>query len=518
MLGCPTPVRRPTLTRPRRQAAIAPCCTVSGWRVERRRILGLNLPPARFALAPTDGCAPGSCIAWALFFSTCPPADRVEAALGALLSAYPFLAARPCQGNRYEVELTPGACGLAFEHSAWEGVTLDEVLEHRLGFSDAHLAFDKPPREQLPFLCLPDHAAMEARKEGLVGARLTRLDDGAGVLAVTFSHSLTDGQRCVTLLSALAAACRGEELQHGMTHDRSVLWPQALAAHPAVASILGHKASQDAPPPADAEPEDDVQCVPPDPPPPPGSWSLLPLHVPSASLSQLAASLAPLAPELRLSSHDVLAGLVWSLRCALAGVSRPGEHCSGRFIVALDLSANGLPQGVLPQDFTGNCAAALSVCAKTIPSQNAADKHLQAVAQAAGAVRTAVAAYRADPLNAINHLLSCGGGRSGPAASGGRWQQATSTIPLVGYATSCLRVPTDALDCGTGPPVALHYSTLPLRSSSGLLFASLAPAPRGDGALVLLAASDTHARVLTASTGEAAELLRATVPAARWLR
>ena len=229
------PTRRSVLTR---RVATMPTCSSSatGWRVERRRMLGLGLAPARFALAPTDGCSPGSCIAWALFFTSCPPATRVEAALNSLLEAYPFLAARPSRGasSRVELELAPGACGLAFEAAAWD-VALDELLEHRLGFSDAAVAFSKPPREQLPYLCLPDHAAMDVGSEALVGARLTRLSDGGGVLAVTFSHTLTDGQRCVTLLSALAAACRGEALPQGMTHDRSMLWPQALAAHPAVA-------------------------------------------------------------------------------------------------------------------------------------------------------------------------------------------------------------------------------------------------------------------------------------------
>ena len=224
------------LARPGNRRAATTTKCASGWRVERRRMLGLGLAPARFALAPTDGCSPGSCIAWALFFQACPPAASVEAALDSLLEAYPFLAGRPSKGamSRVELELVPGACGLAFESASWE-VTLEELLERRLGFIDAPVAFSKPPREQLPFLCLPDHAAMDAGSEALVGARLTRLGDGGGVLAVTFSHTLTDGQRCVTLLSALAAACRGEALPKGTTHDRSMLWPQALAAHPAVA-------------------------------------------------------------------------------------------------------------------------------------------------------------------------------------------------------------------------------------------------------------------------------------------
>lgn len=282
---------------------------------------------------------------------------------------------------------------------------------------------------------------------------------------------------------------------------------------PCLCSILS-KTPPDVLPAANAS--DVAQCASPDAPPPPASWSLLPLHIPGASLTQLAASLAPLVPGLRLSTHDVLAGLVWALRCILAGVAPPGEQCSGRFIVALDLSANGLPPGVLPPDFTGNCAAALSVSAKAGGMDDAsADRHLLAVANAAGAVRTAVAAYRAEPLNAVKHLLACGERTAGPAAPGS-WK-GVDAEPLVGFATSCLRVPTDALDCGTGPPVALHYSTLPLRSTSGLLFASLAPGPHGDGALVLLAASDTQARMLTASSGPAAELLRAAVPAARLL-
>jgi hypothetical protein len=253
--------------------------------------------------------------------------------------------------------------------------------------------------------------------------------------------------------------------------------------------------------------------------------------VPAASLAALAAALAPLAPGLRLSTHDALAGLVWALRCALAGVGLPGEPCSGRFIVALDLAGNGLPPGVLPPDWTGNCAAALSVSAPEAGSpadaaagasdaaRAAAGRQLLAVARAAGAVRGAVAAYRAQPRNALRHLLACGqrSARAVAAAPGAWSGGGGAEQPLVGYATSCLRVPLDALDCGTGAPAALHYSTLPLRSASGLLFASLAPGPRGDGALVLLAASDAHAAALAAGDGPAAELLRAAVPDAKLL-
>ena len=297
-----------------------------------------------------------------------------------------------------------------------------------------------------------------------------------------------------------------------------------MVVRPRNATIISHacdarsilsRAAPDVLPPAGAT--DGAQCAPPDAPQPPESWSLLPLHIPGDSLAQLSASLAPLAPNLRLSTHDVLAGLVWALRCTLAGVDPPGGQCSGRFIVALDLSANGLPPGVLPADFTGNCAAALSVSAKAGGLDDAAGRHLLAVAHAAAAVRTAVAAYRSEPLNAVRHLLACGERIAGPAAPGSWRQGGAGAMPLVGYATSCLRVPTAALDCGSGPPVALHYSTLPLRSTSGLQFASLAPGPHGDGALVLLAASDAHARMLTSSSGPAAELLRAAVPAARLL-
>lgn len=64
---------------------------------------------------------------------------------------------------------------------------------------------------------------------------------------------------------------------------------------------------------------------------------------------------------MRLSKNDVVSGLAWVLRCLLAGRALPGHPGSGRFLVALDLSANGLPAGVLPPDFTGNCAQPLDV-------------------------------------------------------------------------------------------------------------------------------------------------------------
>ncbi len=90
--------------------------------------------------------------------------------------------------------------------------------------------------------------------------------------------------------------------------------------------------------------------------PPPSSWALLPLHLPASTVAAAAALLAPLTPGLRLSTHDVAAGLVWTLRCALCGCGLPGEAASGRFIIALDLASNGLPRGVLP----GACVGRVS--------------------------------------------------------------------------------------------------------------------------------------------------------------
>jgi hypothetical protein len=164
-------------------------------------------------------------------------------------------------------------------------------------------------------------------------------------------------------------------------------------------------------------------------------------------------------------------------------------------------------------------------CASAPPAAlAAASPELLALARAAGAVRAAVSGYRAQPLRAVRHLLACS---SRAAGSRGAWSAshpasaaaaaAEAAQPLVGFATSCLRVPMDALDCGTGAPAALHYSTLPLRSSSGLLFASLAPAPRGDGVLLLLAAGDAHAEALRQRSGRAGAVLAACAPGASLL-
>jgi hypothetical protein len=285
-------------------------------------------------------------------------------------------------------------------------------------------------------------------------------------------------------------------------------------------------AAASAPPAAAPAPLPPALAPPPPPPPAPlaTSWALLPLHVPAACMAAAAASLASLLPGVRLSSHDVASGLVWTLRCALTGHGLPGEPGAGRFIVALDLASNGLPAAVLPDDWTGNCAAALSVSAPLWAggsgSVAAAAPELRALAAAAAAVRAAVSGYRGQPLRAVRHLLACsargGGGRAAwsaahPAREPGEEQ------PLVGFATSCLRVPLAELDCGDGPPIALHYSTLPLRSTSGLLFASLAPGPRGDGVLVLLAASAAHAAQLRQGEGRAAAVLAACAPGARLL-
>lgn len=244
-----------------------------------------------------------------------------------------------------------------------------------------------------------------------------------------------------------------------------------------------------------------------------------------------------LLSQVRLSRHDVSAGLVWVLRCLLAGRALPGQAGSGRFLVALDLSANGLPAGVLPDDFTGNCAQPLDVSVPLawgqgdpLSAQAAREEAglgeagarplAEGWARAAAAVRCALTAYRADPSNAVRHLLCCsrrtptpGSWAKGPL---GGLAAAQAALPLVGYTTSCLHVPLGKLDCGTGQPVALSYSTLPFRSANGLLFGSVAPGPGGDGILLLLAATAAQAEAL-AGAGEAARALQALVPGARVL-
>lgn len=87
----------------------------------------------------------------------------------------------------------------------------------------------------------------------------------------------------------------------------------------------------------------------------------------------------------------------------------------------------------------------------------------------------------------------------------------------MGYTTSCLHVPLPQLDCGTGAPLALSYSTLPFRSPNGLLFGSVAPGPGGDGVLLLLAAGGAEAAMLADSGGEALRALQGLVPGARVL-
>lgn len=144
--------------------------------------------------------------------------------------------------------------------------------------------------------------------------------------------------------------------------------------------------------------------------------------------------------------------------------------------------------------------------------------------------------YRADPANAVRHLLCCarraptpgprGSGRaaqqpsapsSTSSAAGAGEERAAEALPLVGYVTSCLHVPLAKLDCGTGAPRALSYSTLPFRSANGLLFGSLAPGPDGDGVLLLLAARAAEAEALRGEGGEAGRALRELVPGARVL-
>lgn len=474
------------------QKRSALCCSAR-LRVESASHCGASLPSARFQLAPTDAAAPGSCIAWALVFDVCPAAERVKAALEALLAAHPLFAARALLGaSRWEVASVQGT-GVPLEVCVLDA-DVDRLLSSGLGFRA--VPFSAKAARALPFLVLPSTAAMDSGEAPLLALRLTRLLCGGGVLSATFSHKLTDGQRCVTLLGELARAVRGEVLPVAVDEERGRLWPDAFRALPSIAAALAVRRVPAAP----AEP-DTLACAPPPPSQPPTGWALVPVHINAQALDALLADIRERS-SMRLSAHDAAAGLIWVLRCALAGIPLPGEPCSGRFIVALDLAANGLPPDALRLGWTGNCAAALNV-EPPLPSATAGSGEMHAVAAAATALRRAISTFRSDPCNAIDHVLASASMRKAA------WR-ATSASPLVGFATSCLRVPLESLDCGTGSPVAVHYSTLPLRSDAGLLFSSLAPGPRGDGLLILLAASERDAEAV-------GSVLRRVVPEARVL-
>jgi hypothetical protein len=173
-LRAPRPCRT---TLPRRSpraclaAPAAPVAAASSFRVEHTHTAGAQLPLGRYALAPTDSSAAGSCIAWALVFDICPPPERVTAAAEALLRAYPLYAGRPT-GQKYDLEVdVPTRGGVPLEHASWEGVSARELLSQRLGFAAAPLAFAGAQPElqaQLPFLALPDSAAMDAGQAPLL--------------------------------------------------------------------------------------------------------------------------------------------------------------------------------------------------------------------------------------------------------------------------------------------------------------------------------------------------------------
>jgi hypothetical protein len=500
------------------------CCT-SRLRIESTRTCGTNETsvPQRHRLGPTDSSASGSCIAWALIFDVCPRPDAVEGALNSLLHSHPQFAARPrpAPETRWELQGVPGT-GVPLELASWEDESVPSVhtlLSTALGFREAELS--ARAARNVPFLVLPDTKAMDKGDAPLLALRLTRLACGGGVLAATFSHQLADGQRCLNLLKQLSAACRGEALPASSDDGRARLWPDAFRALPGVEAALS---TPPPPPPPPPTLQHDETCTVPPASPPPVAWSLLPLHIPAAALDKLVADVRAISPPgIRPSAHDASAGLLWALRCALAGTALPGERCSGRFIVALDLICNGLPPDTLPPSFDGNAAAALCVepPSPMEPPPLGDSRELECVAAAAAAIRCAIQEYRSDPRNAIDHILSVAARESkhNTAVGGaGAWRTSSSgsTAPLVGYATSCLRTSMEVLDCGTGPPCAIHYSTLPLRSSGGLLFGSIAPGPRGDGALLLIAASVAHAEKLVNGVGEAGALLR-TAPGARFL-
>ena len=514
--------------RPRvlpRRVLRCPLCVSARLRVEWPvKLCGVPPPdsaPQQFLLAPTDASAPGSCICWGLVFDVCPDEARVESALNSLLAAHPLFAARPLPAphTRWELQSVAGA-GVPLELAVWdeEVLSVQELLGSALGFRGAELS-PKAAR-CVPFLVMPDTKAMDAGVAPLLALRLTRLACGGGVLGVTFSHQLTDGQRCVNLLCQLAAACRGEPLPPPTDNGRARIWPDTFGTLPGIVAALA--APKPTPPPP--TPHHDITCAHPPHSAPPKAWSLLPLHIPQTSLDTLIEECRALAPPgMRPSAHDASAGLLWALRCALAGTALPGERCAGRFIIALDLVSNGLPPDTLPPGFDGNAAAALCVYPPfpMDPPPLGDSREIECIAAAASTIRSAIQVYRADPRNAIEHILSVAARESqfNTAVGGaGAWRTSStgSIAPLVGYATSCLRTPVEALDCGTGAPSALHYSTLPLRSNAGLLFGSLAPGPRGDGALLLFAVSEAHADRLVKGVGEAGALLRA-VPGARFL-
>lgn len=132
----------------------------SRWRLEQARESGDALDERVFPLAPTDASPAGNCITWALVFPRCPLPARLFAALDDLLHAFPILAGRPTPGKRYEVHVRTGL-GVVAEYATDDAVSADDLLAGGLGFLSAPLQFPAAPREQLPYLALPDVAAMD---------------------------------------------------------------------------------------------------------------------------------------------------------------------------------------------------------------------------------------------------------------------------------------------------------------------------------------------------------------------
>lgn len=145
--------------------ALRASAIASRWRLERTHEADVA-DDRLFRLAPTDSSAAGNCITFALVFARCPRPEVVFRALDDVLAAYPLVAGRPTS-KRYEVQVSSSQPLLA-QYGVDDALSVDEVLAGGLGFRSAPLQFPAAPREQIPYMSLPDVNGMDKGESQLL--------------------------------------------------------------------------------------------------------------------------------------------------------------------------------------------------------------------------------------------------------------------------------------------------------------------------------------------------------------
>ncbi|GMH39453.1 hypothetical protein BSKO_07351 [Bryopsis sp. KO-2023] len=364
---------------------------------------------------------------WVFVYSYHIEAEKLKDALEVALSIHPVLSGRvsPAKPSEVRGDGSLRKFQLAHTNDGVHFVEASSVLRIQNFTHKAMARKSHNANSGMPMYCEAiDRWALMRGKEPLMKIKLTHLQDGGSVLAITIAHVAVDGRSFVDFVHYLAEEYKGKSssVQHPF-HNRLVLEPSTMEASllavrreqksrmSGVVTAAGKSLPvrlQSRSDPSGAY-KSNVQCeiegeetkseggecsasrshwldVP-----TPSVWGAMSamwklgsslrkqrqrfpkmgrelsteiLHIPEGQLRRLRSlATASCGPREYVSTNDCVGALLWTTICELRGKPLPGVNSmsdGGRLALAIDLRKNGLEHCV-PDNFFGNASWSIQI-------------------------------------------------------------------------------------------------------------------------------------------------------------